>query len=155
MSPTQTPIPMTLTAYQNIAFTNIQWQPTLSGSGSLTISDATNNGDITGGTFVGFSGTGTAVMYLEFTATTTLSFPATPTVTLTDTSPFPGAGTCAFFGYINNGNAAYSWQQVNTSFTASTGSGPYTVSLPSVTAAQVGGQINFQASPFYGAIVCK
>jgi hypothetical protein len=150
----QTPALVTLSPYQGIAHT-IQFGAVTLGSGTITVTDALNNGaDVTPSTLPADNATAgaTPISYVSFYNGTlaTIGFGAnTPTIHITDTAGFGTAITCELDVYSNNGGSSPRW--------GSTGA-IGTIAGTSVTinsTAAVGGLVEFQPGQQVTAIACK
>ena len=102
-----TPSVATLSAYNNISG-SVQFPLVASGSGSFTLSDALNNGDVTPGTLPADNATSSLspVSYASYynQGPVTISFgTTTPAVTLTKSTGFGGATGCELDVYNNQG----------------------------------------------------
>jgi len=103
----QTPSVANLAAYNNISG-SVQFPQVASGSGSFTLSDALNNGDVNPNTLPADNATSSLspVIYASYynQGPVTISFgTTTPAVTLTKTTGFGGATGCELDVYNNQG----------------------------------------------------
>ncbi len=98
---------LTLPAYQSISL-SVQFGPTLAGSGTITLSDALNNGDITPTLPADDAVPGsTPEIYLSIYNAGPSAYstgPTTPTITVTKSTGFGSATACEFDFYGDNGN---------------------------------------------------
>lgn len=129
-------------------------------SGTMTVNDAVLSAISGTPPFPAYTGSGTVIVYLQFlTSSADLGFPSTPYGPFTDTIAFPGSSGCFFAGYVNQSSNAYTWTQVAPQSgyaTPTFANNVYTVTIPTVSAQQLGGSIDFKSgAPFYGAIICQ
>lgn len=149
----QTPAALSLVAYQNISF-KVQFAAATSGSGTLTVSDATNSGDVTPSTLPADTATAgfTPLIYVSFYngGSAAIGFGQSfPTITVTDSVGFGAETTCEFDSY-SNGGLGLSWSSSGQNGTISGTSvtiGPGT--LPA------GSSISFSPGQQIAAIACK
>ncbi|MDE2571393.1 MAG: hypothetical protein KGM44_02590 [bacterium] len=147
----QTPGVVSLAAYHNISGT-IQFGADSAGSGTINVSDALNNGDVTPNTLPGDNAASgfTPYIYVSFYngSTTTVSFGSnTPKVVLTDSAGFGSATTCELDVYSNNGSGL-TWNSPKASGTIS----GTTVTINPVA---FSGTIDFKPGQQVIAIACK
>lgn len=112
----QAPALVSLSSYQNLAFT-AQFATVVSGSGTIAVSDAINNGsDITPNTLPADNATtGTPMLYLSFYngGSADISFGQNlPTLTMTDSAGYGTKTTCSFDVYSKNGGASPTWNAI-------------------------------------------
>ncbi len=141
-----------LPAYQSITFA-AQFGAATS-TGSLSLSDALNNGDVTPNTLPADNATTGALplIYVSFynASTTTVGFGSqTPAITVTDTSGFGTATACELDVYVKNGGSTLTWNAVATGGTIS----GTTATIPSV-ALSGGMTVDFQSGQQIVAVAC-
>ncbi len=151
----QTPAAVNLSAYGNIS-ASVQFGQVVSGSGTITLSDALNNGDVSpalpaDNATAGFS----PVVYFSAynSGPSTISFGAnTPQFTLTKTTGFGGATTCEFDVYGEQGNnGGRAWFSPQSATGTISGN---TVTVNSV-ALPPGNTVDFSPGQQIVAISCK
>jgi hypothetical protein len=113
----QTPAAVNLSAYQNVS-ASIQFGQVSSGSGTLSFSDALNNGDVAPNTLPADNATTgySAVLYVSVynPGPATVTFGTnTPQVSLTKTTGFGGATACHLDDYSDNGSGSRTWRFTN------------------------------------------
>jgi hypothetical protein len=115
---------------------------------NVSIAVATGPSQISPTGFPVYTGTGTAVLYLQISSTVSATFAQTPQIELADvTGSYSG---CIFYGYNNNGST-YSWTPtVPVTGSASFSGGSVTFSPTGLT-----GGVSVTPTPFYAAIVCQ
>lgn len=104
-----------MSAYQNISGT-IQFGQDTSGSGTASVSDALNKGDVSPNTLPADNATTgyTPVIYVSFynSGSTDIVFgTTTPTINITDSAGFNGASTCELdvYGQQGSNNNPFTW----------------------------------------------
>ncbi|HEY5258932.1 MAG TPA: hypothetical protein VIJ12_11210 [Candidatus Baltobacteraceae bacterium] len=150
----QTPAAMNLAAYQGIS-ASVQFGQVTSGSGTLTGSDALNNGDVSPNTLpadnatVGYS----PIMYFSIynPGPATISFGSlTPSFTLTKATGFGGSGPCELDVYTNNNSNQLVWQSVGV-----TGSVSGTTATVNAATLPPGNTVDFQPGQQGVAVACS
>jgi hypothetical protein len=148
-SPAPSPVPVALTAYNNIAAT-LQFGGASTASVTINVVDAINNGDISPNTLPADNATSgaTPFLYLSFYngSSTTVGFGSnTPAIQLTDTAGFGTTSTCELDDYTNN-----AWSSTGATGAIS-GTG---VTIASATLAN-SGTFQFVPGQTIAAIACK
>lgn len=149
----QTPAAVSLAAYHNISAT-IQFGADSAGNGTLSVSDALNNGsDVTPNTLPQDTATAgaTPLVYVSFynASTTTVSFGSTtPKVTITDSAGFGSATTCELDVYAKNGGSTITWNAIGAS-------GAVSGTTVTINPAAISGTVDFQPGQQIIAIACK
>jgi hypothetical protein len=153
----QMPSPVSLAAYQGIS-AQIQFGLVTSGSGTITVSDALNNGDVSPNTLptdVNASTGYTGLLYIAFynANATAINFgSSTPTIVVTDSAGFGTKTTCGLDIYSTVGNSANLTWNPSGAIGTITGN---TVTIPSTTLSS-GGTVQFNpASETITAISCR
>jgi hypothetical protein len=143
-----------LSAYHNVSV-SIQFTAPASGSGTLNMSDALNNGDVSPNTLPADNATSgyNAVIYLSVVnpGSTDINFgPNIPAVSVTNSAGFGGAAACELDVYGKNGNGStLSW--FNSGATGNISGNNVTVGPAQLPA---GNTVNFESGQQIIAISC-
>ncbi|GAC1426277.1 MAG: hypothetical protein NVSMB64_32730 [Candidatus Velthaea sp.] len=149
VSPGQTPSPISNPSYNGVS-ASISFDSSASTAATLksalSKSDAS---DITPAGFATLTSAGTIVTYFELSANVSVTFNNTPAFSISTAASLP-AGTCSFWAYTQQGSSGFNWHTIESGTKSGT-----TVNFAALPAAQVGGQVSFGPTPFYGAIACQ
>lgn len=112
--------------------------------------DATGNGDL-GGAVPTYNVGGTAFLYLDLLASTSVTFAQTPAITITSTAAYPAGTACGLAVYSNNGGPTAVWHQSGVTAPRPSGS---TLTLAAQTLGG-GSTVSLAAAHQYLAFYCQ